>query len=138
MIAIPGVLAYYNQRIIARSQVEKSKADIAMTYQRVALDAATEALGLREELRLLKVDIATHKVERDKQIAILHADYEKKIDDLRLAYEKGVSSMREKYDCVLLDNGDLREWAERLVNQVQVLGGMPVKIRTRKVNDAIS
>jgi len=68
----------------------------------------------------------------------IRVDALKCYDDLTQSLSRQVSDLQQKVEEVIKENqklreenGDVREWADRLVEQVISLHGKPVKIRNR-------
>ena len=85
-------------------------------------DASTSDILEQTNTRLAaKVDAQDRRIEELKAIIEQNdASAQAKIDELEAKYER-----------VMQENADLRDWAERLVHQVQSLGAEPVKLRVR-------
>jgi hypothetical protein len=74
-----------------------------------------------ELVSALRAEMKLNKEKQNDEITALRSELETiRADNTR---------MREK----LLELEDVKEWAERLVHQVQSLGGDPVKMRIRNV-----
>lgn len=85
-------------------EVDHLKVDTATKYQQIADMAAERALKLDARVDELENQL----VEKDKEIA----------------------ELRREYDELKQENVDLRNWAERLVYQLQSVDITPVKMRT--------
>ena len=100
-------LPHETKEIDARA--ESQDADTASKYQAIADKAAERALRLEErmEAKVLKLEC--------------------RVDEL----ESEVAKLTEEINWQRTENSNLRDWAERLVHQVQSLGGEPVKLRVK-------
>lgn len=77
-----------------------------------------EAAGLDAET--LKTYIEAAKIQQER-----YNDLEQKFDAYKVQIEARMTALEEENDA-------LKDWAERLVHQVQSLGVEPVKIKQRK------
>jgi septal ring factor EnvC (AmiA/AmiB activator) len=89
------------------ANTDSADADTAEKYQRIANLAAERALGLERRLSQLENEKIQMAIELDKIKAELVAKNE--------------------------EIATLRDWAERLVHQVQAFGEVPVKLRAKAV-----
>jgi regulator of replication initiation timing len=87
-----------------------------MPHETREIDARTDSQDADTAEKYLNIaDIAAERALR----------LESRVKDL----EQEVDHLKQANSRLLKENGDLREWAERLVHQVQSLGVEPVKIR---------
>ena len=153
--AAPGILALF---VFYRQKSEKMEADkdgvIVASATQIA-EASREMMApLRSEIATLKAENKTLREEIARLIGINEAQHQE-IFALKLASERAASdlaSIRRDYTALEAkmvaleaknvalsdrvqhlenENGDLREWAERLVHQVRSMGQEPVKPRVR-------
>jgi len=99
----------------AKAETEHTEADTASIYQDIADRSAERSLKLDIRVAVLE-SLIVKQAKELQRLPILEAIVEKQAKELQ--------RLRE-------ENADLRDWAERLVHQVQGLGGQPVGIRAK-------
>ena len=92
----------------------------------VAITSALVAAYIAIRKTPAEVDnLASTTADKWQQIADRAAEKALKLDER-------VTEMEGELRCMREENEDLRDWAERLVHQIRMLGQEPVKIRERK------
>jgi uncharacterized coiled-coil protein SlyX len=79
------------------------------------------------ETRATSADTASKYEELANRSAERALSLDSRVSDL----EKRIDEQQQTIESLRCENADLRDWAERLVHQVQSLGGAPVEIRER-------
>jgi hypothetical protein len=99
----------------SQAETRHIDAETSSLYQDIADRSAERSLKLDIRVAVLEALIVKQSKELQR-LPILEAIVEKQAKELQ--------RLRE-------ENADLRDWAERLVHQVQGLGGQPVGIRAK-------
>jgi hypothetical protein len=117
MDTTPIIIAVISAIVAVSSVVIQVKKDKRRTDADALaiLEQSNARLAERLERQAVKIDDMEALIQRNEAI------HKAQMDEIRMKYEKA-----------LLENDDLREWAERLVYQVKSFGNTePVKMRVR-------
>ena len=107
----------------AKSMESSSDKDDASAVD--ILEQSNARLADRVDKLQVRVD------EQNRAIEANEAKHQAEIDAIKAEYAAKTAELDAKYQRVVEENTDLRDWAERLVHQVQSLGAEPVKLRFR-------
>jgi len=106
-IAVSVFALYRSYKMVPR-EMKSTDADTMHTYEQIAELSASRALRTEERITALEKDVESQRQTIELQ-----------------------SIEIEKLKC---ENIDLKDWAERLVHQVQALGEIPVPFKREKTN----
>ncbi len=96
--------------------------------QAAILKTRAEAEKTEEETEILRL-------ERAERLAAKVSELETRMDELEAeneALKKNIARIENENLCLRQENGDLRDWAERLVKQIYDLGDAPAILRKRR------
>jgi len=112
--ALPGWYAAFFR------EPKKDRAAILKTH--------ADAEKVAEEVEIMRLD-------RAERLANKVTELETRLDELETENEtlkKSIVRIESENLALRQENGDLRDWAERLVKQIYGLGDTPVSLRKRK------
>ena len=147
IVSIGTLVGFLLTRRKLRAEASANDASAAEKYEQMAGRVATRMAAVekeneanREKINQLKDENIENRkkikrleaivAEQDTKIVAQEAKIKAQEAEITVL-RKSLDEATEKIDCLEIENGDLRKWAERLVKRIYELGGTPPEVERK-------